>query len=134
MARMNNTNTVIASSDTTLTTSTVITLAQAVDIREALSGALHIKFKCSTGPGTGKTLSVYGLFSQDNSTFDSGEIALANLLGSFSLPNDTSDHYITIPLDGVILSANYMKVALYCDAASNYGVLRTMNMSVRKAV
>lgn len=134
MARLTNSNTVISSSDTTLTTSTMITLATAVDIQEALSGALHIKFKCSTGPGTGKTVSFYALFSQDGTTYDSAELTGANLLGSFSVINDTNDHYMTIPLDGVILSANYVKIAAYTDVASNYGVLRTLNMNVRKAV
>jgi hypothetical protein len=133
MGRIANTLTDIQTVDLTLTTSTFITLSTSFDAREALSGALHIKFKTTTGAAS-KTLKVYLMGSKDNVTFDDGDSTLLTELASFALPNNTNDHNVTLPLDGVTLSANYYKVGLLCDAASNYGVLRSLTASIRKPV
>lgn len=134
MARIGNTKTDVITVDTVLTTTTLIVPAINIDIREGLSGVLHIKFKCSTAPGTGKSLTVYGIYSPDTVTWDEAAIAQNKVLGSFALPNDTLDHIVTIQLDGLGVAGNYMRLGLYCDAATNYGVARDVRAWIRKAL
>lgn len=133
MAKVTNDLTTITTSDTTLTTSTVITLSQYIDLSEALSGALHATFKCTTNGTAGKIIHFYLLYSRDNSTYDEANTALMTEIGSFAIQADTNDHVVTIPLDGVTLSPRYAKLAVMCDNASNYAVLRSAYMSIRKA-
>ena len=123
----------IVTTDTTLTTSTVIILTQVLDLQEALSGMLHTTFKCSTAGTAGKVIHFYLLYSRDGVNFDEANVALMTEIGNFAIQADTNEHPVSIPLDGVTLSSKYAKLAVMCDNASNYGVLRSAYLSVRKA-
>lgn len=123
----------ISTTDTILNTSTVITMAQVIDIQEALSGRLQVKFKCTTAPGTGKIIHFYLLHSLDGVTYDEADLTGMEEIGNFSMPNDTNDHVRSIGLDGVVGTGISAKLAVMCDAASNYGVLRSAAILRRKA-
>ena len=133
MARIVNTITNVSTTATTLTTSTLITLATTVDTREALSGALHINFSMTTAQASRK-IDIYALYSRDGTNFDTARVDLANKIGTINMPPDTTAHDVTIPLDGVTLSAQYMRIALWCDATSNVGRSNAVRVSIRKAV
>jgi hypothetical protein len=124
----------VCSADVTLTTSAVIVLPQVIDIREALSGLIQLKYKSTTAPGTGKILHVYILHSLDGVNFDEAVTASMIEVGNFAMANDTADHLVPVPLDGVTLTGKDIKVAIMADAASNYGVLRKLDILTRKAV
>jgi hypothetical protein len=133
MSKVTNAIDSIIAADTTLVTSTVTVLTQVINMQEVLSGRLQVKFKASTAPGTGKIIHFYLLHSLDNVTFDEADLTGMEEIGNFSMPNDTNDHVRSIPLDGVAGTGMFAKLAVMCDAASNYGVLRSAAILRRKA-
>jgi hypothetical protein len=133
MGKVANNSFDLVTTDTTLTTSTVIVDDTVINLQEALSGVLHAVFKCTTAGTAGKIIHFYLLFSDDNVNFDEANVALMTEVGNFAIQADTADHRVSIPLDGVTLSAKYAKLAVMCDNASNYGVLRSAKINLRKA-
>ena len=133
MAKVTNVTTDLVTADTTLTTSTVIVDDTVINLQEALSGMLHAVFKCSTAGTVGKIIHFYLLYSDDGTNFDEANTSFMTEIGNFAILADTADHRVSVPLDGVTLSAKYAKLAVMCDNASNYGVLRSAKISIRKA-
>lgn len=132
MAQMINDLTVLVNAvDTVLTTNTLIVPSVVVDTREALSGVVHVKFKTTTG-GASNTIKVYGIYSPDGANFDDASTTLIKELGTIVCPNDTAYHITTIPLTADAVTANYMKLGFYCNAASNVGYVNDARVTMRR--
>lgn len=121
---------------TVLTSSTFITLgSDSIDIRDVLSVSIHTRFGCDTAPGaTGKYLKFYGIFSFNNTIWDTVDSTLLTEIKNYPVPNTTTDYDVSFAIDSSLLVAQYMKIIAWSDVASNYCRIRGMSLNIKRIV
>ena len=119
-ARFTNTTTTLNSgaTDTALAATTVVPIsAVTIDTAQGLCGAIHMQAKLAAAAASQK-ISVYAQYSEDGNNFDDPLVASLKFIGDVMMPNDILYHYFTLPMDGLVLSAKYMRIVLYATAAA----------------
>ncbi|MDT8900941.1 hypothetical protein [Anaeroselena agilis] len=135
MAQLVNNQTQLLNVNLTGTTNTAVCGLQngsevIVDLREAISGELQIKFATTTG-GASNTIRVFVQPSYNGVDFVDRNISLMREVGTIVCPNDTADHIASLNLTADMVGYSYAKVCFYANAASNVTVIKDARFITR---
>ena len=135
MSRVSKENTVIVSTNTTITANSAVTVfSQVINLDGAIGLSFQAAYTWTTAPTAGKQLDFYLIFSPDNTTFDTSAVSTMQQIASFVLDADTSQQVVSITVDGALCVAKYAKVAVVTNEATNAGTMNSLIATVAKAV